>query len=75
MMNSKGRSSYLWSLRYKTITVKHIVTERMKYERDRHRTEMDESFDTELGPETEDNAKMMKFLKLINVIHTISRYL
>lgn len=34
------------------LTVKHVITELLKYERDLHRIEIEKSFNTTLGPKT-----------------------
>jgi len=49
------------------LTVKHIITECLKYEQDRQMIGINVSLDTALGPETEDNIKMLRLLK-INLI-------
>jgi len=42
------------------LTAKHIITEYLKYERDRKNIGMVPILDTPLGPETKDNTKMIK---------------
>lgn len=34
------------------LTVKHVITELLKYERDLYRMEMEKNFNTTLGPKT-----------------------
>jgi hypothetical protein len=53
------------------LTVKHILSECLKYEQDRQRIGIDTSLDTALGPETEDNIKMLDFLKSTNLFNSI----
>ncbi|KAF0768888.1 Uncharacterized protein FWK35_00006911 [Aphis craccivora] len=45
------------------VTVKHIVTECLKYKQDRQTIGLDTTLDVALGPNTEENAKMLQFLK------------
>ena len=53
------------------LTVKHILSECLKYEQDRQRIGIDASLDTSLGPETVDNIKMLDFLKSTNLFNSI----
>ncbi|KAL4097757.1 hypothetical protein QTP88_022479 [Uroleucon formosanum] len=53
------------------LTVKHIISECLKYEQDRQRIGIDTLLDTALGPETEDNIKMLDFLKSTNLFNSI----
>lgn len=43
------------------LTLKHIITELLKYERDQHRMEMEKSFNTTLGPKTVAIQKLYNF--------------
>jgi len=62
----------LWSLRCVRLKMKHIVNECMQYGRGRYRIEIEDSFDTVLGPESEYNAKMIfKINNLYNIIKKI----
>jgi len=53
------------------LTVKHIITECLKYERDRQNIGIDPILDTALGPEIEDNIKLIAFLKITNLNNLI----
>jgi len=53
------------------LTMKRIITECLKYEQDRQRIGIDASLDSALGPEAEDNFKMIDFLKSTNLYNAI----
>jgi len=53
------------------LTVKHNLTECLKYERDRQNIGINPILDTALGPEIEDNTKMIAFLKITNLYNLI----
>jgi len=53
------------------LTVKPILTKCLKYEQDRQRIGIDATLDTALEPETEDNIKMIDFLKSTNLYNSI----
>lgn len=57
------------------LSVKHIVTECLKYERDRYRIKMNENFDIALKPEKVDNIKMLLFFffKSTNLYNLIKK--
>jgi hypothetical protein len=48
-----------------------IITECRKYERERQNFKIDLILDKALGPKTEDNTKMLPFLKILNFYNTI----
>lgn len=54
------------------LTMKHIVTGCIKYKLDRERIGMNETLDiASLGPETEDNLKMIDFLKVTKKLYNL----
>lgn len=53
------------------LAVKHIITEYLKYERERQNIKIVPILDPPLGPDTEDNFKMIAFLKTTNLYDTI----
>lgn len=55
------------------LTVKHIVTECMKYEQDRHKFKMEEILDIALGPETANNVNVTIFKKNLNVQQNLKK--
>jgi len=59
-----------WDIKLK---MKHVVTECIRYERNRHRVEMKEILDTKLGTETKNNVKIIQFLKLTNFYNAIKK--
>ncbi|KAF0762822.1 Uncharacterized protein FWK35_00007490 [Aphis craccivora] len=61
--NGKGRTPCACEVCCVQLTVKHIITEYLKYKQDRQTIELDTIFNVALGPKTEENAKMLQFLK------------
>ena len=53
------------------LTVKHIITECLKYEHDRQTIGLDTTLEVALGPETEENTKMLLFLKTTGLYNLI----
>jgi len=53
------------------LTVKHIMTECHKYEQDRQTIGLDTNLEAALGPETEENTKMLFFLKSTGLYNSI----
>ncbi len=53
------------------LTVKHIITECLKYKQDWQTIGLDSTLDVALGLNTEENAKMLQFLKTTGLYNFI----
>jgi hypothetical protein len=53
------------------LTVKHITIECLKYKQDRQTIGIDTTLDVALGPNTEENAKMLQFLQSTGLYNLI----